>query len=118
PRAAADRGAGPSRGALVGAHGPRRHERPGPTGGRAPPLSTRLRRAGPHLAYAALCYLPLLATAPGQVVADTKSYLYLDPGRLLRRAWSMWDPHVGLGTVTHQNIGFLWPMGPYYWGLE
>lgn len=81
-------------------------------------MSARLRRAGPHLAYAALCYLPLLATAPGQVVADTKSYLYLDPGRLLRRAWSMWDPHVGLGTVTHQNIGFLWPMGPYYWLLE
>ncbi|MFP5256845.1 MAG: alpha-(1-_3)-arabinofuranosyltransferase family protein [Acidimicrobiia bacterium] len=81
-------------------------------------MSERLRRAGPHLAYAALCYLPLLATAPGQVVADTKSYLYLDPGRLLGRAWSMWDPHVGLGTVTHQNIGFLWPMGPYYWLLE
>jgi arabinofuranan 3-O-arabinosyltransferase len=81
-------------------------------------LIGRLRRASPHLAYAALCYLPLLATAPGQVVADTKSYLYLDPARLLRRAWSMWDPHVGLGTVTHQNIGFLWPMGPYYWLLE
>jgi arabinofuranan 3-O-arabinosyltransferase len=48
-------------------------------------------------------------------VADTKSYLYLDPDRLLSRAWSMWDPHVGMGTVTHQNIGFLWPMGPYYW---
>ena len=63
---------------------------------------------------------PLLRPAarsprPGQVVADTKSYLYLDPDRLLSRAWSMWDPHVGMGTVTHQNIGFLWPMGPYYW---
>ncbi len=27
----------------------------------------------------------------------------------------MWDPDVGAGTVTHQNIGFLFPMGPYYW---
>lgn len=81
-------------------------------------MSDRLRRAGPLLAFAGLCYLPLLATSPGQVVADTKSYLYLDPDRLLSRAWSMWDPHVGLGTVTHQNIGFLWPMGPYYWLME
>src|SRR4029453_19302282 len=34
---------------------------------------------------------------------------------LLSRAWSMWDPSIGLGTVTHQYIGFLWPMGPFYW---
>ena len=27
----------------------------------------------------------------------------------------MWDPNIGLGTVTHQNIGYLWPMGPWYW---
>ncbi|MGH9275010.1 MAG: alpha-(1-_3)-arabinofuranosyltransferase domain-containing protein, partial [Acidimicrobiales bacterium] len=75
------------------------------------------RRAG-TAAFAALIYVPLLLTARGQVVADTKSYLYLDPDRLLARAWSMWDPHVGMGTVTHQNIGFLWPMGPYYWAME
>ncbi|MGQ0432045.1 MAG: alpha-(1-_3)-arabinofuranosyltransferase domain-containing protein, partial [Microthrixaceae bacterium] len=81
-------------------------------------MTDRWRRPAPLLAFAALCYLPLLATSPGKVLADTKSYLYLDPDRLLARAWSMWDPHVGLGTVTHQNIGFLWPMGPYYWAME
>ena len=27
----------------------------------------------------------------------------------------MWDPNIGLGTVTHQNIGYLFPMGPFYW---
>jgi hypothetical protein len=27
----------------------------------------------------------------------------------------MWDPNIGMGTVTHQNIGYLFPMGPYYW---
>ena len=27
----------------------------------------------------------------------------------------MWDPNVGIGTVTHQTIGYLFPMGPYYW---
>jgi len=30
----------------------------------------------------------------------------------------MWDPNIGLGTVTHQNIGYLFPMGPYYWVME
>ncbi len=65
-----------------------------------------------------VAYVPLLLTARGQVGADTKQYLYLDPGRLLERAPSLWDPHVGFGTVTHQNIGYLWPMGPYYWLLE
>ena len=50
--------------------------------------------------------------------ADTKSYLYLDPDRMLSRAWSMWDANIGLGTVTHQNIGYLWPMGPWFWAAE
>ena len=63
---------------------------------------------------AALAYIPLLATHPGMVGADTKTYLYLNPGKLLSRAPFLWDPGVGLGTVTHQNIGYLFPMGPYY----
>jgi arabinofuranan 3-O-arabinosyltransferase len=67
---------------------------------------------------AALCYLPFLATRPGWISADTKSYLYLDPGALLAKAWSMWDPGVGLGTVSHQTIGYLWPMGPWFWFFE
>jgi arabinofuranan 3-O-arabinosyltransferase len=72
----------------------------------------------PIAALAAVCYLPLVVTQPGWVSADTKTYLYLDPGRLLSRAWSMWDPHVGLGTVSHQSIGYLWPMGPWFWACE
>jgi len=66
----------------------------------------------------AVVYIPLLMTKPGKVGADTKTYLYLDPGRLLSRAPYMWDPNVGLGTVTHQNIGYLWPMGPYYFVMD
>lgn len=72
----------------------------------------------PLVALAAVVYPPLLFTEPGVVVADTKTYLYLDPGRLLERALSMWDPHVGMGTVPHQQIGYLWPMGPYYWLMD
>src|SRR5205085_1521539 len=63
---------------------------------------------------ALVAYVPLLLTAPGKVGADTKQYLYLDPARLLTQAPSMWDPNVGMGTVTHQNIGYLLPMGPWY----
>ncbi|MDG2427176.1 MAG: alpha-(1-_3)-arabinofuranosyltransferase family protein [Acidimicrobiales bacterium] len=62
-----------------------------------------------------LAYVPLLLNDPGRVAADTKAYLYLDPGRLLERATSMWQPEVAMGTVTHQNIGYLWPIGPFYW---
>jgi hypothetical protein len=67
---------------------------------------------------AAVAYLPLLRTSPGEIGADTKAYLYLDPGRLLSRAVSMWDPDVGMGTVTHQNIGYLFPQGLWYYMLN
>ena len=67
---------------------------------------------------AAVAYGPLLASGPGLVGADTKTYLYLDPGRLMGRAGVLWDADRALGTVTHQNIGFLWPMGPFYWFFE
>ncbi len=39
-----------------------------------------------YLALAVVAYVPMLLTSPGRVVADTKSYLYLDPGRLLEHA--------------------------------
>ena len=64
---------------------------------------------------AALAYVPVLLTAPGKTDADSKAYFYLDPGRLLSRAVFMWDPHTSFGTVTHQNIGYLFPAGPYFW---
>lgn len=80
-----------------------------------PAVRQRLREAVPTAILAATIYIPLLLTAPGRVGADTKTYLYLDPGRMLGRATSMWDPNIGMGTVTHQNIGYLWPIGPWYW---
>ena len=82
-----------------------------PTGAVAP--RSRWARAG-FAAIALLAYVPPLTTHPGRVAADTKTYLYLDPARMLGRAAAMWDPHIGFGTVTHQNIGYLFPMGPWY----
>jgi arabinofuranan 3-O-arabinosyltransferase len=63
---------------------------------------------------ALIAYLPLLLTQPGMVGADTKTYLYLDPAKLLADSPYVWDSQIGLGTVTHQNIGYLFPMGPFY----
>jgi arabinofuranan 3-O-arabinosyltransferase len=86
-----------------------------------PPLVDTGRRrpeakdVGIWIAVAIISYLPSFLTRPGMVAADTKEYLFLDPGRLIQSAISMWDPDYGTGTVTHQNIGFLFPMGPYYW---
>ncbi|MGH9043546.1 MAG: alpha-(1-_3)-arabinofuranosyltransferase domain-containing protein [Acidimicrobiales bacterium] len=67
------------------------------------------------LILAALAYIPPLIARPGVVTSDTKTYLYLNPGKFLRQVATMWDPTVGLGTVTHQYIGYLLPMGPFYW---
>jgi arabinofuranan 3-O-arabinosyltransferase len=72
-------------------------------------------RAGGLGLLALLAYLPQVLTEPGVVAADTKTYLYLDPAKLLARAVSMWDPNVGMGTLTHQTIGYLFPMGPWFW---
>jgi arabinofuranan 3-O-arabinosyltransferase len=79
--------------------------------GRSAPLGRWLTIAIPAL----LTYVPLLLTAPGQVGADTKTYLYLDPGKVLAESPYVWNSQIGMGTVTHQYIGYLWPMGPFYW---
>lgn len=63
---------------------------------------------------AAIAYIPFFLSDPGKVSADTKAYLYLNPSRLLASAAFLWDPNYGAGTVPHQNIGYLFPMGPYY----
>ena len=67
---------------------------------------------------AVAAYVPILLTSPGRVSADTKTYLTVDPGEVLRQATTMWDPSVGAGTVPHQNIGYLFPLGPFYWLMD
>jgi len=63
---------------------------------------------------ALLAYLPLLLSAPGKMPADTKLYLYLNPGRLLSDAAWTWDNRQLGGWVPHQNVGYLWPTGPWF----
>ncbi len=82
------------------------------------PFTETIRRWIGFVGFGLLVYVPILLTDPGKVDADTKTYLYLDPGRLLSEAMRMWDPEIGMGTVSHQTIGYLFPMGPFYWILE
>lgn len=67
------------------------------------------------LALALLAYVPVLLSAPGRVPGDTKLSLYLDPGRLVADSIWTWDSRQFSGWVPHQNVGYLWPSGPYYW---
>jgi SAM-dependent methyltransferase len=86
------------------------HEEAGVAAGPAEPRAARW-----HLVVlAVLAYVPLLYTHRGWIACDTKAYLYLDPSTLLRQARYLWNPNVGMGSVTHQNIGYLFPMGPWY----
>lgn len=68
-----------------------------------------------HAFLATAVVVPLVLTKRGLVAADSKQLLFVDASRYLSRVPWMWDPTVGLGTVTHQNIGYLFPMGPFFW---
>jgi arabinofuranan 3-O-arabinosyltransferase len=77
-----------------------------------------LRRRATWLALgvlAVLAYVPALASSPGKMPADTKLYLYLDPGRLISDAPYTFDARQFAGWVPHQVIAYLWPQGPWYW---
>ena len=78
------------------------------------PLSAGARSRVGLALFALLAYVPVLLTAPGKVVSDTKSYLYIDPSRFLSNVGSIWNSQIGLGTVDHQVLGYLFPMGPFY----
>jgi len=67
-----------------------------------------------YIVLALLAFIPQLASQPGVIDSDTKSYLFIDPARFLAQSASMWDPDIALGTVTHQQLGYLFPMGPFF----
>lgn len=71
-----------------------------------------------HGALAVAVYPALLVTQIGRVAADSKPLLFIDAGRFMSRVPYLWDPTIGLGTVTHQNLGYLLPMGPWFWLTE
>ncbi len=82
---------------------------------RVAPPSTRTSSVAAHAVIAAIAYVPLLLTEPGKVAADTRQTMLLDPAGFLRDSLTLWDGGAHLGTVTHQNIGLVFPMGPFFW---
>ena len=74
----------------------------------------RSRRAIP-LAVASLAYVVALLQRPGELVADTKVNLFLDPSRFLGDVLSLWNPTTDLGHVwAGQYAGYAWPMAPWF----
>jgi arabinofuranan 3-O-arabinosyltransferase len=71
--------------------------------------------AGAIAVLALLAYVPALLSSPDRLPADTKLYLYLDPGRLISDAPWTFDARQFAGWVPHQVIAYLWPQGPWFW---
>ncbi len=81
--------------------------------------SSPLRSLARAIAFlATLAYLPALTASPGRMPADSKLYLYLNPGRLLADAAGSFDPRQFAGWIPHQHIAYLWPAGPWFWFFE
>jgi len=73
------------------------------------------RVAARYLRLACCLFLAALpfATAPGDIIADTKFELVVDPSGFLSSALTLWDPQQ-FGGLLNQAVGYLFPMGPFF----
>jgi arabinofuranan 3-O-arabinosyltransferase len=59
-----------------------------------------------------LAVLPF-ATAPGDIISDTKFELAVNPAGFLSGALTLWNPQQ-FGGLLDQAVGYLFPMGPFF----
>jgi arabinofuranan 3-O-arabinosyltransferase len=81
--------------------------------GKRPNHWPRLPRQAPLVACCALLTALPFATAPGDIIADTKFELAVDPARFLSSTLTLWNPQQ-FGGLTDQYVGYLFPMGPFF----
>ena len=84
-----------------------------------PPRRRTGRRPRPDtLALSILSLLIVVTTVAhdaGKILPETKLDLVVDPGRFLARATFFWDASADFGRIQNQAVGYLWPMGPFYY---
>jgi arabinofuranan 3-O-arabinosyltransferase len=84
--------------------------------GRSEPTSTvdeRLRHALWLVACCMLLAMLAFVTRPGNILADTKIDMAINPAGFLQRALQLWDP-AQFGQLQNQAIGYFFPMGPFF----
>ena len=84
-------------------------------GRRAALVAAELRRCPVSPAGVLRWSWPLLpfATAPGDIIADTKFELAVNPAGFLSGALTLWNPQQ-FGGLLNQAVGYLFPMGPFF----